>query len=262
MGETVGGWVWQGGGVELLEWNARSYDSLPLPHLRWGEGVVGQLELAGDETVADIGCGTGRDAERLLGLLPRGRVVVVDGSQQMLDQLRTRLAGRLGRVDVVRADLRQPVELPGPVDAAISVATLHWLPDHSVVFESVARALRPGGRFVAEAGGPGNVARVQAVLDDLGVDNGARTWQFAGADETRDRLARAGFGQIDVRVVPDPARLQPGAQFEEFLATVILGAVLRDLPEAERQPLVHAVAQRLDEPVIDYVRLQLSATRR
>src|SRR5579875_2099457 len=191
--------------MELLEWNARRYDSLPLPHLRGGEGVIGQLELAGGETVADIGCGTGRDAERLLGLLPRGRVAVVDGSEQMLAQMRTRLAGRLDRVDVVRADLRRPLALPRQVDAAISVATLHWLPDHTVVFESVARALRPGGRFVAEAGGLGNIASV--------------------------------------------------------LATVVRGAVLRDMPEPERAPFVHTVAQRLEEPVIDYVRLQLSATR-
>src|SRR5579875_1668182 len=244
--------------MELLEWNARRYDSLPLPHLRGGEGVIGQLELAGGETVADIGCGTGRDAERLLGLLPRGRVAVVDGSEQMLAQMRTRLAGRLDRVDVVRADLRRPLALPRLVDAAISVATLHWLPDHTVVFESVARALRPGGRFVAEAGGLGNIASVRAILADLGVDDGSGAWQFAGAQETADRLAAAGFDQIDARVVPDPARLQPGAQIEEFLATVVLGAVLRDMPEPERAPFVHTVAQRLEEPVIDYVRLQLS----
>jgi trans-aconitate 2-methyltransferase len=261
MGETIAPQVWQSGGMELLEWNARSYDSLPLPHLRWGEGVLGQLDLAGDETVADIGCGTGRDAERLLDLLPRGRVVVVDGSEQMLTRMRARLADRLDRVEVVRADLREPLVLPRQVDAAISVATLHWLPDHSVVFGSVARALRPGGRFVAEAGGFGNIAKVRAILDDLGVDDGSGAWQFAGADETRDRLAEAGFEQIDVRVVPDPARLQPGAQIEEFLATVVLGAVLREMPDPERQPFVHTVAQRLDEPVIDYVRLQLSATR-
>jgi trans-aconitate 2-methyltransferase len=249
-------------GMDLLEWNARSYDSLPLPHLRWGEGVIGQLKLTGDETVADVGCGTGRDAERLLRLLPRGRVLAVDGSEQMLAQLRTRLAGQLGRVDVLRADLRQPLVLPGPVDAVMSVATMHWLPDHDVLFRGVAGALRPGGQFVAESGGRGNIARVQAILASLGVDDGGDSdWQFAGPDETRARLAAAGFGQIDVRLVPDPVRLRPGAQLEEFLATVVLGAVLRELPEAERRPFVRTVAGRLDEPVIDYVRLQLSAIR-
>jgi trans-aconitate 2-methyltransferase len=249
------------GVMELLEWDAQAYDSLPLPHEHWGAQVITQLGLAGDETVADIGCGTGRDTQRLLALLPRGRVVAVDGSEQMLAQLRTRLAGELERVDVVRADLREPLVLPRPADAVISVATLHWLPDHQRLFADIASALRPGGRFVAEAGGPGNIAAVQTVLAELGADDSAGTAQFAGAAETRARLAAAGFGEIDVAVVPDPVRLEAGEQLEAFLATVILGALLRDLPPAERRPFVHAVAQRLAEPVIDYVRLRISAVR-
>jgi trans-aconitate 2-methyltransferase len=247
--------------MELVEWDARSYDSLPLPHLKWGEQVIGRLRLAGDETVADIGCGTGRDSERLLRLLPRGRVVAVDGSEQMLAQTRTRLAGDLDRVDVIWADLREPLVLPRPVDAVISVATLHWLPDHRLLFDGVARALRPGGHFVAEAGGYGNIATVQAVLAELGEDDGARVAQFATAEQTREHLAAAGFDEIHVRLVPDPVRLRPGGQFEEFLATVILPAVLRDLPQDRRQPFIKAIAERLNEPVIDYVRLQLRAVR-
>jgi trans-aconitate 2-methyltransferase len=250
-----------GGSEDLLEWDAQTYDSLPLPHVRWGAGVIGQLHLAGTETVADIGCGTGRDAEQLLRLLPRGRVLAVDGSQQMLAQLRTRLAGDLDRIDIVSADLREPLVLPRPADAAISVATLHWLPDHQLLFTGIANALRPGGQFVAEAGGPGNIARVQAVLDELGVDDSAGTAQFAGAAETRARLKAAGFAEIDVRVVPDPVALHPGEQIEAYLATVILGKVLREMEPGERRPFVKMVVQRLPEPVIDYVRLQISAVR-
>lgn len=251
-----------GSSEDLLEWDAQTYDSLPLPHVRWGAGVIGQLRLTGDETVADIGCGTGRDAEQLLARLPRGRVLAVDGSQRMLAQLRTRLAGDLDRVDIVSADLREPLVLPRPADAAISVATLHWVPDHQLVFTGIASALRPGGQFAAEAGGPGNIASVQAVLDELGMDDSAGTAQFAGAAETRSRLEAAGFAEIDVRVVPDPVPLEPGDQIEAYLATVILGKVLREMAPGERRPFVKKVADRLPEPVVDYVRLQLSAVRR
>lgn len=251
-----------GSSEDLLEWDAQTYDSLPLPHVRWGAGVIGQLRLTGDETVADIGCGTGRDAEQLLARLPRGRVLAVDGSQRMLAQLRTRLAGDLDRVDIVSADLREPLVLPRPADAAISVATLHWVPDHQLVFTGIASALRPGGQFAAEAGGPGNIASVQAVLDELGMDDSAGTAQFAGAAETRSRLEAVGFAEIDVRVVPDPVPLEPGDQIEAYLATVILGKVLREMAPGERRPFVKKVADRLPEPVVDYVRLQLSAVRR
>ncbi len=247
--------------MELLEWDARSYDALPLPHKRWGPAAIARLRLAGDETVADLGAGTGRDAGQLLTALPRGRVLAIDGSQQMLAQLRERLAGRLDRVQVVEADLRDPLPVTGPVDAVLSVATLHWLPDHAQVFGSVAQMLRPGGQFVAEAGGAGNIAAVRAVLAGLGADDGRDIWNFAGAAETRERLAAAGFTSIEVGLVPDPAYFSSADQVEAYLATVLLGAHLRALPPGERRPFVRAVAARLDEPVVDYVRLQICATR-
>jgi trans-aconitate 2-methyltransferase len=247
--------------VELLEWDARSYDALPLPHKRWGPQAISRLRLAGDETVADLGCGTGRDAAGLLQVLPRGRVLAIDGSRQMLAQLRRRLAADAGRVQVLRADLREPLPPAGPVDAVLSVATLHWLPDHEQVFRSVAGLLRPGGQFVAEAGGAGNIDTVRAALASLGAGDGAGIWNFAGVPETSARLAAAGFTGIEVRLVPDPARLESADQLEAFLATVILGAHLRDLSRDERRPFVTAVAERLPGHVVDYVRLQIRATR-
>ena len=254
--------------MQLLEWDARAYDQLPLPHQRWGREAVRRLQLAGDETVMELGCGTGRDAELLLDALPNGRVVAVDGSAQMLAQLRHRLAGRMDRVTVVQADLRQPRGQLGlfdePVDAVLSVATLHWLPDHDVVFQTVAAALRPGGRFVAEAGGAGNVDRVRAAVRTVsgsGDGDGGQLWNFADIEQTTRRLRRAGFTGITVELVPDSAVLARGAQFEAYLATVVLAAVLRELPAHQRQPFVNAVARELGEPVIDYVRLQIDATR-
>lgn len=248
--------------MELLEWNAGVYDSLPLPHKRWGAGVIERLALAGDETVVEFGCGTGRDAERLLDALPTGRVVAIDGSRQMLEQFRARLPEQGARLRVVQADLREPLDLDVRADAALSVATLHWLPDHDTVFRSVARVLRPGGRFSAEAGGFGNIAEFRRAVATVGGDTGDAMWNFADAEETTSRLTAAGFTDVDVALVPDAARLEPGEQLETFIATVMLGAQLRELPMREQRPFVRAVAEQLREPVIDYVRLQISAVRR
>ncbi|MBM7798835.1 trans-aconitate 2-methyltransferase [Microlunatus panaciterrae] len=253
--------------TELLEWDAGSYDDLPLPHLRWGRDVVERLELVGSETVLDLGCGTGRDAQHLLEQLPSGRVVAVDGSVQMLDQLRSRLTGHRDRLTVLHADLRRPLQLRPPLqlglslDAAISVATLHWLPDHAVVFGSVAAVLRPGGRFVAECGGQGNIAAVRRALRAVTGEDGAGVWNFAGVAETRVALEAAGLVDPQVALVSDPARLERGDQLEAYLATVVLGAQLRALEPERRPELVREVAAALPEPTIDYVRLQISATR-
>lgn len=247
------------------EWDASTYDSLPLPHLGWGRRTLARLPLRGDERVLDAGCGTGRDTEALLDRLPDGRLVALDGSVRMLEQLRERLAGRLDRVEVVQADLtRPPLPFDGEVDAVFSVAAFHWIEDHAALFRSLAARMRPGARLVSDCGGRGNIASVRAAIAEVRGDagrGGAAGWEFAGVEDTRARLADAGFTGIDVRLRPDPARLTPGEQLESFLATVILGAELDAMADADREPFVKAVAGRLAEPVVDYVRLEISAVR-
>ncbi|MGN6743839.1 MAG: class I SAM-dependent methyltransferase [Amnibacterium sp.] len=247
--------------MELLEWDAATYDSLPLPHERWGAAVIDRLGLRGDETVVDLGCGTGRDTERLLDRLHGGRVVAVDGSVQMLDRLRERLGSRLDRVDVVQADLTQPFPETVRGNAVMSVATFHWVPDHASLFRRVAAALPRNGRFEAEFGGRGNIAGFLAAVERAGGPKDESPWEFASREETYEQLLAAGFQNVDVRVVEDPATLERGPQLEAFIATVLLGAVLRDMDAEEGRELVRRTAEEMPEPVVDYVRMQISATR-
>ncbi|MBK3571985.1 trans-aconitate 2-methyltransferase [Streptomyces sp. MBT62] len=245
------------------EWDAKTYDSLPLPHQGWGKRTLGRLNLKGGETVLDAGCGTGRDTASLLDLVPEGRVIGVDGSGRMLEQLRVKLADRLDRVEVVQADLTKPLPVVGHVDAITSVATFHWITDHAALFDNLARHLRPGGQFVAECGGEGNVAKINAAVEEvLGAPaEKEKVWYFAGVEETTERLRNAGFTDIEVNLLPDPARLDPGEQLWSYLATVVLGSHLDRLPESDHEEFVHAVAARLPEPVVDYVRLNITARR-
>lgn len=246
------------------EWDATTYDSLPLPHLEWGRRTLDRLSLSGDERVLDLGCGTGRDTVALLDRLPGGRVIALDGSLRMLDQLRARLDGRpdRDRVDITHADItRPPLPVRGLVDAVTSVATLHWIPDHAALFAAVAAALRPGGAFVAECGGLGNIASVSAAVDDV-LGPRPAVWNFSRHRGDRTcGCSTAGFTDVRVALLPDPARLEPGDQFLSYLAVVVLGGQLERLPDGEHEAFVRAVADRLPEPVVDYVRLTISATR-
>lgn len=244
----------------MLEWDAESYDALPLPHTRWGAALIAQLPVTGSETVLELGCGTGRDTATLLPHLPTGRVIAIDGSTRMLDAFRERLGGD-PRVRTIHADLREPFGLDQSVDLAFSVATLHWVTDHSAVFAHVADALRPGGRFLAECGGAGNIAAVRSAIESIDGPDALDPWNFASIEETRDALLRSGFTDVRVDLVPDPAALENAAQLEAYLATVVLGAHLRERPVSEHHDFVRAVANQLTEAVIDYVRLQIRATR-
>ncbi|HLY14557.1 MAG TPA: methyltransferase domain-containing protein, partial [Candidatus Limnocylindrales bacterium] len=236
------------------DWDAATYDRIADPMTRWGGFVLARLPLRGEETVLDAGCGSGRVTELLAEALPRGHVIALDGSPAMLDEARARLARFGSRIEFVQADLREILPLKAPVDAILSTATFHWLPDHDALFRNLAAVLRPGGRLVALCGGAGNIAAIQAILATLG-DGWLGPWTFATPAETERRLTEAGFTEIETWLTPEPTPLEPGPATETYLATIILGDHLARLPESEREPFVRAVAERMVRPEIDYVRL-------
>ena len=239
------------------EWDAAGYDALPLPHVAWGQGVVDRLGLTGTERVLDAGCGTGRDAALLLERHPGVDLVALDGSAQMLEAARERLGGRAA---LVHADLTAPLPVDPPVDVVMSVACFHWVQDHDALFAHLAAVLRPGGRLVSDCGGEGNVANVDAAL--LRVLGGeAEHLHFAGVDDTTRRLRAAGFAPESVRLRPDPLRLDDPGLLERYLATVVLGAHLLTREGDEGRSFVRAVREAMPEPVLDYVRLEVEATR-
>src|SRR5215210_3956448 len=111
-------------------WDAATYDVVAEPMTRWGATVLDRLPLRGDERVLDAGCGSGRVTELLAERLPRGHVVALEASTEMLEEASRRL-GRFGdRVTLVQADLARPLPLDEPVDAILSTATFHWVLDH------------------------------------------------------------------------------------------------------------------------------------
>lgn len=246
----------------MPDWDGARYDRLAEPQTRWGRTVLDRLELAGDETVLDAGCGSGRVTEELLARLPKGRVVALDASQSMLAQARARLSAVSDRVRFVQADLLDltlaDLDGDGPVDAVLSTATFHWVTDHERLFRNLANVLRPGGHLVAQCGAEGNIKSVVAAVSSLGVER-AGTWLYASPAETTRRLALAGF--IDVRVWshPEPTSFAPGAPLADFLEAVCLREHLGTLRPERRRGFAEQVAAAMPEPVIDYVRLNIAA---
>jgi trans-aconitate 2-methyltransferase len=238
------------------DWDADAYDRLPIPMTRWGSEVVGWLELSGDERVLDAGGGTGQVTRELLRRLPNGTVVALDGSTSMIEQARRRLDD--DRVEFVVHDLLDPLPIT-PVDAILSTATFHWVTDHERLFANLAGVLRQGGQLAAQCGGAGNTERLANVLRHLGYDL-EEDKLFAGADETRSRLERAGFDRIECWLHDEPTPIPPD-DLELYLRTICLGSVLERIPAEERDDVVRRAAERLPDGTIDYVRLNIRARR-
>jgi trans-aconitate 2-methyltransferase len=238
------------------DWDAATYDRLPIPMTRWGETVVGWLDLTGDEQVLDAGCGTGQVTATLRARVPRGRVIALDGSPSMIERARARLGD--DRVEYLVADLGRPLPIDEPVDAILSTATFHWIADHDALFAHLAAVLTPGGQLAAQCGGAGNIASIEAALRDLGVDPGRK--HFATPEDTALRLRAAGFVDVETWLHEEPTPL-PADDLEPYLEAICLGDHVEHMAEGERRAFVHGVARRLPAPAIDYVRLNIRARR-
>jgi trans-aconitate 2-methyltransferase len=249
--------------VTARTWDAATYDRVSNVQVEWGRRVLDRLPLRGDETVLDAGCGSGRVTAMLLGKLPRGRVIGVDSSEDMVEHARVALGDR---ATILTADLTE-LELDTQVDAVFSNAVFHWIRDQDRLFERLFAALKPGGRLVAQCGGEGTLRMFLSLVDDVAATEPyaahlrgfTRTWDFPGAEETAERLRAAGFEAVDTAL--EPSSLTPEDP-EAYSRTVVLGVHLERLPEELHDGFVTEVLERAGEPVeFDYVRLNMDARK-
>jgi SAM-dependent methyltransferase len=226
-----------------------------------GRPVLDLLAPAAGERILDLGCGDGTLTAELATL--GCEVVGCDASPDLL------AAAAARGLAAVLAD-GHALPFRAAFDAVFSNAALHWMTRPDEVIESVARALRPGGRFVGELGGIGNVAAIttalRAVLLAAGVDALAiRPWYFPSPADYARRLERRGFRVETMDLLPRPTPLPTGmlGWLETFG-----DPFLRHAPPAQRQVLTERAVALLQPALCDadghwqadYVRLRFRAT--
>lgn len=258
----------------IKEWDAASYHRVSAPQTSWGQRVLSRLVLRGDERVIDAGCGTGRLTGELLARLPRGRLVALDRSWNMLITARANLRPTYGpRLSYVQAAL-PALPFAAWADLVFSTATFHWVADHDALFAHIFRALRPGGRLFAQCGGGPNLAKAHALAE--GVTDAepfapyfaqwTAVWQFASPEDTAHRMRRAGFVDARTALEPAPTTLADEDSYREFVTTVIYHAHLAQLPDGPlRTRFVDEITARaaLTDPpfTLDYWRLNIEGVR-
>jgi SAM-dependent methyltransferase len=244
-------------------WDPRAYSlNGAFVHEQAGE-VLEWLSARHGESILDLGCGDGQLTQRIVAA--GANVSGADASSQMVAAARTRGIA----ADEVRAE-----SLPYPdggFDAVFSNAALHWVRDQDAMMAEVHRVLKPGGRFVAEMGGRGNIAAIRvglmAVLARHGhADREDGVNYYPTPEGYTRRLEFHGFQVQRIALVPRPTPL-PQTGMEAWLRTFRRG-VIQSLPEHLRDTVVEetvallAPALRDEEGnwVADYVRLRFIAT--
>ncbi|HET6343587.1 MAG TPA: methyltransferase domain-containing protein [Myxococcota bacterium] len=225
-----------------IDWNGEAYHRLSDLQYTQGMQLLDALHLRGDERVLDAGCGSGRITCELLARLPRGGVVGVDLSERMLEAAHRCVIPEEGqRAAFIRADL-QTFVLPETFDGIFSNMALHFVEDHTALFANFARMLAPGGWLALQYGTRQTqhpaILRMLHMLQEPPYSDylSARVFAFTGGDTDADRdaLERAGFADIDVRVIAATPSPEHAEKMREFMRSTMLQDCLQRLPESMR----------------------------
>src|SRR5882724_9484680 len=173
-------------------WDVARYEAGHSYVWKFGEDLLTVLNPQAGERIIDLGCGSGQLTEQIAA--SGAKVIGIDHSPEMVAQARINYpAARYPNLEFRLADAMS-FDVAVAVDAVFSNAALHWVKDQAAAIAAIARALRPGGRFVAELGGRGNIG---AIMESLGAILGGAEerspWNFPSISEYATLLEANGF---------------------------------------------------------------------
>ena len=245
-------------------WDADVYDDSHAFVYEYGADLLEVLSPADDERILDLGCGTGHLTAEIAAT--GADVVGLDSAEAMVEQARSSYPD----LAFVCADARS-MPFDEPFDAIFSNAALHWIHDQDAVLGAVRDAIEPGGRFVGELGGHGNVdAIVSATVDELerrGYE-GANPWYFPSIGEYATRLESHDLEVRYARLFDRPTVLEDGENGLRRWLELFGDGLLESVPSGERDAVLEAVEDRLRPELFadgtwtaDYRRLRFVAVR-
>lgn len=252
--------------AEKTKWDAELYDEKHSFVWKMASDLLELLEAKPGERILDVGCGTGHLTAKIAA--DGAQVTGIDQSVEMIQQARTAYPAL--RFEVMDA---QDISFTGKFDAVFSNATLHWITQPERAVAGIARALRPGGRFVAEFGGKGNIAGLMAAVERAWPKAGLpgavpNPWYYPSLAEYAGLLEKLGLEMTYGLLFDRPTPLEDGERGLRNWLEMFGGAIMENLPKEQREALLEEVQRDARSSlstdgrwVLDYRRLRVVARK-
>ncbi|NTV79385.1 MAG: class I SAM-dependent methyltransferase, partial [Clostridiales bacterium] len=151
----------------MYKWNPADYTTQSSNQQQWAQELIPKLALKGNERILDIGCGEGKVTAEIANHVPRGFVVGIDSSEEMIMFARSKFPEmKYPNLTFELMDARK-LNFNREFDIVFSNAALHWIVDHRSVLKGIKKSLKPSGKVLLQMGGKGNAASVFEILDVL-----------------------------------------------------------------------------------------------
>jgi trans-aconitate methyltransferase len=239
-----------------IGWNAAAYAANSAVQQRWARELIGKLKLHGDEHILDVGCGDGKVTAELARAVPRGSVVGMDASAEMIAFAKkffptSNFPNLKFQIGDARELQRAVPEAGAPFDLVFSNAALHWVDDHQKFLSGAAAGLKSGGRLAVSCGGKGNAHNVFLALRP---EMRLRRWRdffrrmplpyfFYAPSDYEKWLPKSGFKIRSLKLAPKDVAYDGVVGFATWLNTTWLPFTQR-VPENLRAEFIAAVTQR------------------
>ncbi len=249
-------------------WNTTLYDRNHAFVWQFGESVLEDLTAKPGERILDLGCGTGHLTAKIAAL---GAIVFgIDADSHMIQQAQKHYP----TLNFEVADARN-FEVSEPMNAVFSNAVLHWILEPETVIQSIYNALKPGGRFVAEFGGKGNIQSITQALfraiEMIGFDHTEilSPWYFPSIAEYADLLEQQGFEVQYARLFDRPTPLDGGESGMANWLRMFANGILSNLSLKQQAQVIQSVEAQLRSTlyqngqwIADYRRIRIVACKR
>lgn len=258
-------------------WNAADYAKNSQAQLQWAKELISKLNLQGNESLLDVGCGDGKITAALAKILQDGLVYGIDANLDMINFARKNYINHeYKNLTFYQMDAKR-IELEQTFDVAFSNAVLHWIDDHIAVLKGVHTHLKPQGKILFQMGGQGNVGELRTVIEQTTKQPEWQTYfvdfsnskYFYAPEDYLKWLPETGFEPLRVELIPKDMQHQGKEGLKGWMRSTWFPYIYR-LPEELREPFLDTVVNTYIQQVpideqgkthVKMVRLEVEARK-